>query len=214
MLVTPVLALRGERRAEAEGGCVPITPIPALRGERREVAGEGCVEQTREGRDARSESQTSLEEACAPRQPAQDSEHPNETTGETHGEVQMRLSSAEAYGSFKYNVVSGATVVLKELQGRSRLQAEGVLEERLKECSDAISGSDHSTVKPRSVIIGGKSSNSIWPEQSGEHPQGAVIHLPNTANLKSKSAKRQLLVARTCYRVGTYAGSTVLHCLA
>ena len=65
MLVTPMLALRGERRAEAEGGCVPIIPIPALRSERREVAGEGCVEQTREGRDARSESQTSLEEACA-----------------------------------------------------------------------------------------------------------------------------------------------------
>ena len=182
-------------------GDVLVTPKPALQGEEREEAVGACVEQRKEGRDFPSESQTSLEEACAPGQPISDTQHPeqvdDETTDRTFGEPKMRLSSAEVYGSFKYDVLSEATTALRELHWTSRLQAGGSLKDGLKECGTAVSGSHPSTaVKPRSVIIGGMSSNSVWPgDQLWGHLQGATsTHAINTASHKRLREQQQQLV--------------------
>jgi len=182
-------------------GDVLVTPKPALQGEEREEAVGACVEQRREGRDFPSESQTSLEEACAPGQPISDAQHPDqmddETTDRTFGEPKTRLSSAEVYGSFKYDVLSEATTVLRELHGTSRLQVGRSHKDGLKECDTAVSGDHHSTaVRARSVIIGGMSSNSVWPaDQLWEHLQGATsTHVTNTASHKRLSEKQQQLV--------------------
>lgn len=187
-----------------------VAPKPVLQGERTEEAEGGSVEQKREGKDVRSESQTSVEEACAPGQPVHDthnSERLNKATGKTSREMHTRLSSAEVYGSLKYDMLSGATTALKGLHGRRRQQAGGPHEDGLKECGGAVSCSDHSTLKPRNVIIGGKSGNSIWPDQPGEHRQGGSINPLSTANHRSERGHQLVMVHGTC----CYLCCTVLH---
>ena len=168
----------------------------------RRVPEAGKIGREKEGMVLlQTESQTSVEEACAPGGPANNthnSELMDKGRDVAETKVNVRLSKAEVYASMNYNMLSKATNALKGLHGRSKLQAGWPLEDGVRDSSCTVCGSDRSTLKPRSVIIGGKSSSNLWPEQSMEPGQEGHSNLLSTAPHKNER-KQQLVMAHGCH---------------